>query len=79
MGIWHPSKLCAFTAISQLKTTGGKFILKSTIELQDYYAEDHIETNQLICTTNQLTGLYMSETLGLNGITSNIKCISFPC
>ena len=33
----------------------------------------HIETNQLICTANQLTGFYVRKTLGFNGlITENI-------
>ena len=27
-----------------------------------------IETNQLVCTANQLTGLYMRATLALNGL-----------
>ena len=28
----------------------------------------HIETSQLICTVNQLTGFYMRETLALDGL-----------
>ena len=28
----------------------------------------HIETNQLICSANQLTGFYMMETLAFNGL-----------
>ena len=28
----------------------------------------HIETSQLICTANQLTGFYMGATLALNGL-----------
>ena len=28
----------------------------------------HIETSQLICTANQLTGFYMRETLPFNGL-----------
>ena len=28
----------------------------------------HIETSQLICTANQLTGFYMRETQALNGL-----------
>ena len=28
----------------------------------------HIETSQLICTENQLTGFYMRKTLALNGL-----------
>ena len=28
----------------------------------------HIETSQLICTANQLTGFYMRATLALNGL-----------
>ena len=30
----------------------------------------HIETSQLICTANQLTGFYMWATLALNGLTN---------
>ena len=28
----------------------------------------HIETNQLICTANQLTGFYMRKTVAINGL-----------
>ena len=28
----------------------------------------HIETSQLVCTTNQLTGCYMKATLAFNGL-----------
>ena len=31
----------------------------------------HIETSQLICTANQLTGFYMMATLAFNGLTLN--------
>ena len=31
----------------------------------------HIETSQLICTANQLTGFYMGATLALNGLNKN--------
>ena len=31
----------------------------------------HIETSQLICTANQLTGFYMRATLAFNGLNSN--------
>ena len=30
----------------------------------------HIETSQLICTANQLTGFYMRATLAFNGLNS---------
>ena len=31
----------------------------------------HIETSQLICKANQLTGFYMRVTLALNGLTES--------
>ena len=31
----------------------------------------HIETSQLICCTNQLTGLYMTATLAFTGLNKN--------
>ena len=34
----------------------------------------HIETSQLICTANQLTGFYMRATLTLNGLREKLKC-----
>ena len=33
----------------------------------------HIETSQLICKANQLTGFYMRETLAINGLNSKLK------
>ena len=33
----------------------------------------HIETSQLICCANQLTGFYMRATLTFNGLTSSAK------
>ena len=36
----------------------------------------HIETSQLICTTNQLTGFYMRATLAPNGLKAYFKNIS---
>ena len=33
----------------------------------------HIETSQLVCTTNQLTVFYMRATLGLNGLNCQSK------
>ena len=36
----------------------------------------HIETSQLICTTNQLTGFYMRETLALNGLNKTRKSLN---
>ena len=32
----------------------------------------HIETSQLICKANQLTGFYMRETLAINGLNSKL-------
>ena len=34
----------------------------------------HIETSQLICCANQLTGIYMRATLAFNGLTNNAIC-----
>ena len=36
-----------------------------------YQCFPHIETSQLICTINQLTGFYMRATLALNGLTTS--------
>ena len=33
-----------------------------------------IETSQLICIANQLTGLYMRATLAFNGLKKNCSC-----
>ena len=33
----------------------------------------HVETSQLICTANQLTGFYMRATLTLNGLMSRVN------
>ena len=35
----------------------------------------HIETNQLICTANQLTGFYMRATLPFNGLNMQASSI----
>ena len=35
----------------------------------------HIETSQLICTANQLTGFYMRATLAFNGLISSVTQI----
>ena len=35
----------------------------------------HIETNQFICTANQLTGFYMRERLAFNGLNKNKEVI----
>ena len=37
----------------------------------------HIETSQLICTTNQLTGLYMMTTLAFNELIRGGVVIKF--
>ena len=34
----------------------------------------HVETSQLICTANQLTGFYVRATLALNGLRSWSAC-----
>ena len=36
----------------------------------------HIETSQLICTGNQLTGFYMRATLAFNGLILNMLLVS---
>ena len=36
----------------------------------------HIETSQLICDANQLTGFYMRATLALNGLNKTCNKIS---
>ena len=33
----------------------------------------HIETSQLICTANQLTGFYMRTTLALHGLNTGLQ------
>ena len=38
-----------------------------------YQCCPHIETSQLICTANQLTGFYMRATLALNGLKAFFK------
>ena len=36
------------------------------------YCRPHIEPSQLICSSNQLTGFYIRETLAFNGINQSI-------
>ena len=49
-----------------------KYIICELIKGQSCH---HIETNQLICCTNQLTGVYMMTTLVFNGLIRTYKFI----
>ena len=51
-------------------TPGSKGLKVTTINPLTTNVPCHIETNQLICRTNQLTGFYRMGTLDVNGLTS---------
>ena len=48
-------------------------LISSTFERIKCQCCTHIETIQLICCANQLTGFYMNATLVFNGLTDSLK------
>ena len=50
------------------KVVYNKFVITDTIYPIKHQCCPHIETSQLICCANELTGFYMKVTLALNGL-----------